>query len=122
MPNIHWNADGSATLTADDGATQDVAAGQDVDAAASAFFPLPPLPDVPMYKVVHQLIEEGMLDQVNAYIAALPQPQQAVALNLFTRAPNLVASSSLPQAVQAALGKSDADYRTFVLAADALQI
>ena len=121
MPSIHYNDDGTALLTADDGSTQ-VVAHAAVDATAAAFFPPAPLPDVPMYKIVHQLIEEGMLDQVNAYIAGLPQPQQAIALNLFTRAPNLVASSALPAAVQAALGKSDADYRAFVLAADALQI
>jgi hypothetical protein len=94
----------------------------DREAQIAGFFPPPPLPDVEMYKVVHLLIDQGLMGQVAAFIAALPQPARDQANNLLARAPFLVASSSLPQGIQAALGKTDAEYAAFIREAAALEI
>ena len=124
MPNIHGNSDGSYLLTADDGTTQVVAAGQDVDAAAAAFFgPDLSVPDeIPMHQLRMFLIATNRLAQVNAYLNALPSPTNAIATAEFEYAPSFVPSDPLGKACQAAIGLSDADYAEAMRDASAFTI
>jgi hypothetical protein len=112
MASIHYNEDGTALLTADDATTQLVAAGQDVDAAAAAFFgPDMSLPDsIPMHRLRMFLIATNRLDQVTAFLNSLPTPQSALAIAEFEYAPDFVPGDPLGRACQAAIGMNDADY------------
>lgn len=84
--------------------------------------PEPPgLPvQVPMYKVRKYLIQNDMLDAVEAYLDGLSEPAKALALVDWEYAPNLVVNSALALGAKAALGLTDEQYADMVRDADAL--
>lgn len=122
---IEVDQDGAYTLTDDTDLTRVLVlpAGtpdDEVKAAVAAFFPPPPLPEVPMYKVRKFLIKQGLLAQVETFLNGLPEPTRSLSLVDWDYAPNFVPDSPLALGCKNILGIDDATYRAFVLAADAL--
>lgn len=118
---IEYKLDGSVVLTddADHTRTSTVQANDPLfHDLVVAFFGPPPLPEeVPMYKVRKQLIVAGRKADVEAALQSLPEPAKSLALEDWEYAPFLVVASPLALGIKAALGMSDTDYATFVLAA-----
>lgn len=122
---IELDRDGAYTLTddADPTRVQVIPPGTpdaDIRAAIAAFFPPPPLPEVPMYKVRKFLIKQGLIGQVETFLNSLPEPTRSLSLVDWDYAPNLVPDSGLAVGAKVALGLDDATYRAFVLAANEL--
>jgi hypothetical protein len=85
--------------------------------------PPPTLPaEVPMYRVVIVLAQQGLTTAVTDYIAGLAEPEKTVAETLWNKAPNLVVQGAFALQVKAALGLTDDQYRTLIEAAVALEL
>lgn len=84
--------------------------------------PVPPrVPrEIPMYKVEKLLIKNGMIDQVEAALDAIPGLQGQLARVDWKRAPNLVMNSPLVLGIAQALGLDAAQMAALALEAEAM--
>lgn len=109
----------STTLQVIDGAIVRVAAYAEIPPPEAA--PLPA--EVPMHKILKAALitpwpgHDNLDAAIRAAFAALPHPQNLLALAEYDRAVNFVTSGVTTQNTKAALGMSDAQFRDLVLLA-----
>lgn len=83
----------------------------------------PPLPaEVPMYRVQIVVAQQGWTADVQAYIAALPEPEKTTAQILWDRGDNLVVASAFAQGFKASKGLTDAQFDALIAVAVNLQL
>lgn len=79
------------------------------DARVAMLFPPAPLPNLTMRKFRLGLLSAGLLDDVNAALAALPEPDRSVAKVEFEYAGEVVRTDPWVAALAGALGLMDAE-------------
>ncbi|MCY1649064.1 hypothetical protein OVA11_18990 [Caulobacter sp. SL161] len=105
----------------------DAAGGEwwvDTDGPPPEVAPLPA--EVPMHKILKAALitpwpgHANIDAAIRAAFAALPYPQNVLALAEYERAPNFVTAGVTTQNTKAALGMTDEEFRDLVLTADAM--